>query len=106
MPYAPIGERDHPRGEVTRFRDELAKSKGIAGIRLAIDAVTTMNTTVFRELPGILDTFRADMLIADQAETGGRYGSRSPESALGNDLQRIAYSSRKKRPAVFHELGF
>jgi zeaxanthin glucosyltransferase len=68
VPYAPIGERDHPRGEVTRFRDELAKSKGIAGIRLAMDAVTRMNTTVFHELPGILDTFRADMLIADQAE--------------------------------------
>jgi zeaxanthin glucosyltransferase len=68
VPYAPIGERDHPIGEVTRFRDELAKSKGIAGIRLAMDAVTRMNTTVFRELPEILGTFRADMLIADQAE--------------------------------------
>ena len=68
LQYHPIGETGHPVGEVARFRKQLAETKGIAGLRLAMAAVRRMNETLFAELPGILRHIGADALIADQAE--------------------------------------
>ena len=68
VPYTPIGEHTHPRGEVPLFRKRLSELKGVAAMRLSLGAVERMNESFFTELPAILSRLGADGLIADQAE--------------------------------------
>jgi zeaxanthin glucosyltransferase len=71
VPYLPIGEATHPLGTVPAFQATLGASSGLAALRFSIREVRRMNQTFFAEMPGIIERYGADALIADQAEPVG-----------------------------------
>ena len=71
LEFVPIGEQDFPRDSLPRWLAELGRVKGLAALRLTIEAVARTSVAVCRDAPAAIRQAGVDALLVDQMEPAG-----------------------------------
>src|SRR5262245_4539760 len=67
LDYAPIAEREFPRGELPKVFADIGARDGLGALRSAVDWFTRETLALFEDIPQALRTHAIDMALVDQA---------------------------------------
>ncbi len=71
VPFAPIGQSDHPAGSLPQSLAKLGKLRGTAALRFTIKQVQRTTAAICRDGPDAVQKAGVDALLVDQMEPAG-----------------------------------